>query len=165
VDRYHFSLVQSGNVLLIISVLSLFGPPLAGRLDPGSATRRRWLVGMTLLMSALFAVFIFGHSAALDISAATVISIVSGYMVLQYADVRVAYPASLIGRAMAVFTMSMFLGIALMQWLTGLAASIATAHGHDPYTAVMALIAVLLLLGALAFAWLPGPKLPTGAPA
>ena len=78
-------------------------------------------------------------------------------MVLQYADVRAAYPAAMTGRAMAVFTMAMFLGIAAMQWLTGVVASVAAAHGADPFTAVLASIAVLLAAGALAFTLLPGP--------
>ena len=61
------------------------------------------------------------------------------------------------GRAMAVFTMAMFLGVALMQWLTGVVASVAAAHGCDPYAAVLATIGALLASGAAAFAWLPGP--------
>ncbi len=164
IERYGFSLVQSGNVLLIISVLSLIGPPLAGRLDPGPATRRRWLVGLTLVTAALFAALIFGHSVVIDVGGSIAISILSGYIVLQYADVRIAYPAALTGRAMAVFTMAMFLGVALMQWLTGVVASAATAHGSEPYAAVMGTIAAALVAGALAFACLPGPKVATGAP-
>ena len=70
---------------------------------------------------------------------------------------RGAYPAALTGRAMAVFTMAMFMGVALMQWGTGVAASVAAAHGGDPLTAVLATIAVLLLAGIAAFAWLPAP--------
>jgi hypothetical protein len=52
----------------------------------------------------------------------------------------------------------MFLGVALMQWGTGVAASVAAAHGADPLTAVLATIALLLVLGIAAFAWLPAPK-------
>ena len=36
--------------------------------------------------------------------------VLSGYMVLQYADVRSSYPAAMTGRAMSVFTMALFLG-------------------------------------------------------
>ncbi|GKS83274.1 hypothetical protein AVMA1855_04000 [Acidovorax sp. SUPP1855] len=61
------------------------------------------------------------------------------------------------GRAMAVFTMAMFLGVALMQWLTGVAAAMAAAHGVEPYTAVMLTIAALLMAGVLAFLRLPAP--------
>jgi predicted MFS family arabinose efflux permease len=156
-ERYHFSLVQSGNVVLIVSAVSLVGPPLFGRLDPGDATRRTWLIGFTLLLAGLFAALALTRSAAFDIGASLVIGLMSGYMVLQYADVRAAYPAAITGRAMVLFTMALFLGVALMQWFTGVVASLAAAHGIDAYAAVLATIAALLAAGALAFAWLPGP--------
>jgi len=54
--------------------------------------------------------------------------------------------------------MALFLGVALMQWVTGVAASLATAHGADPFRAVMLTIAGLLVAGTLAFRWLPAPK-------
>ena len=156
-ERHGFSLVQSGNVALVMSLASLFGPPLFGRLDPGPLHRRRWLVGFTLLLAALFAVFAMTHNSVVDVVVPVVIGALSGYLVLQYADVRAAYPAALTGRAMAVFTMAMFLGVAAMQWFTGIVASLATAQGAEPYTAVLASIAALLAAGALAFTLLPGP--------
>ena len=60
--------------------------------------------------------------------------------------------------AMAVFTMAMFLGVAIMQWLTGLAASAATVLRLETYTAVFGAIAFFLLLGAALFRFLPGPE-------
>ena len=83
--------------------------------------------------------------------------LLSGYIVLQYADTRAAYPAEMTGRAMALFTMAMFLGVAFMQWFTGAVASMATAQGLDPFAAVLATIGILLSLGAAGFAWLPKP--------
>lgn len=156
-QRHGFSLVQSGNVALLMSLASLFGPPLFGRFDPGPLHRRRWIVGFTLLMAALFAAFALTHSTAVDVIGPIAIGLLSGYMVLQYADVRAAYPAAITGRAMAVFTMAMFMGVAAMQWLTGVVASAASAHGLEPFTAVLATIAALLAAGALAFTLLPGP--------
>jgi predicted MFS family arabinose efflux permease len=157
VERHGFSLVQSGNVALVMSVAGLFSPAVFGRLDPGAPRRRRWIIGFTLAVALLFALMALGPGAAVDASASVLVGLLSGYMVLQYADVRSAYPASMTGRAMAVFTMAMFLGVALMQWFTGLAASAAAAHGVDPYLAVLMSIAVLLTLGAAAFRWLPAP--------
>ena len=58
---------------------------------------------------------------------------------------------------MAVFTMALFLGVALMQWVTGVAASIAATQGADPYVAVMLTSAAMLGVGALAFRLLPAP--------
>ena len=157
-QRHGFSLVQSGHVALVMSLASLFGPPLFGRLDPGPRYRRQWMVGFTLGLAALFAAFALTHSTLVDVGVPIAIGLLSGYIVLQYADVRTAYPAELTGRAMAVFTMAMFLGVAGMQWLTGFVASTALARGIEPFTAVLASIAALLTAGALAFAVLPGPQ-------
>ncbi len=157
IQRHGFSLVQSGNVALAMSFSSLFGPPLFGRFDPGPLQRRRWIVGFTLLMAALFAIFVVTHSAVVDVLDPIVIGLLSGFMVLQYADVRSAYPAALTGRAMALFTMAMFMGVALMQWFTGFVATLATAQGVEPFAAVLGSIAALLAAGALAFVVLPGP--------
>ena len=93
----------------------------------------------------------------MDVGGSLAVGLLSGYMVLQYADVRSAYPPAMTGRAMAVFTMAMFLGVALMQWVTGVAASLASARGADPYLAVMLTIAGMLATGAIAFRLLPGP--------
>ena len=158
IERHDFSLVQSGNVALVMSLASLIGSPLFGRLDPGLLRRRSWIIGFSFLRAGLFAVFAFTSSAWIDVAGPILIGLLSGSLVLQYADVRAAYPAALTGRAMGAFTMAMFLGIAAMQWLTGMVASIATAHGHDPFTFVMASIATMLAAGAVAFTLLPGPE-------
>ncbi len=51
IERYGFSLLQSGNVALAVSAVSLLGPPVFGRLDPGVATRRPRIVGFSLVMA------------------------------------------------------------------------------------------------------------------
>jgi predicted MFS family arabinose efflux permease len=163
--RHGLSLVQSGNVALILSIISVVSPPLFGRLDPGTALRRRWITACNLIMAALFVLLTCHVGARLDATAGAVIDaalcvavgLFSGANVLQYANVRSTYPAAMTGRAMALLTMAMFLGVALMQWFTGLAASIAQAHGIESFAAAFATIAVLLTLGALGFVWLPKP--------
>lgn len=156
VERFHFSLIESGNVALVVSLVSLVGPPFFGRRDPGVATRRRWIIGYTLFMAALYLLLACTHLVLLTLALLLLSAFLTGYIVLQYADVRSAYPEAQTGRAMAAFTMAMFLGIALMQWLTGLVAQWATARGADIYTAVLLSVAGLLLAGAAAFALLPG---------
>jgi hypothetical protein len=61
------------------------------------------------------------------------------------------------GRAMAVFTMAMFMGVAIMQWFTGGVASLAQRFHAEPYAAVLSAIGVFLALAALAFRVLPAP--------
>lgn len=162
-ERYGYSLVQSGNAALALSLILLVGPVLFGRLDPGPATRRRWLTGWTLVLAALFSLLAFARWAWLDLACMMTIGLASGYIVLQYADVRNAYPAEITGRAMAAFTMAMFMGVAVMQWATGLIASAASQAGLEPYAAVMASIAAWLALSAVGFALLPQPPRPAAA--
>ena len=155
IERHGFSLVQSGNVALAVSAVSLVGPALFGRFDPGGTARQRRLVGFSLLLAGLFVAMALAHSAAVDVGVSLAIGLLSGYMILQYSEVRSAYPAALVGRAMGLFTMAMFMGVALMQWFTGLVASLAKAQGSNIFGAVLLTIAALLAIGALAFAWLP----------
>lgn len=158
IERHGYSLVASGNVAMLSSLVSLFTPALFGRLDPGPGRRRRWITGFTVLLAALFGAVGLLHAEWLDVGGSIAVGLLSGYMVLQYADVRSSYPAAMTGRAMAVFTMALFLGVALMQWVTGLAASLAAARGADPYVAVMLTIAGMLAAGAFAFRLLPAPS-------
>ena len=157
VERHGFSLVQAGNVALLVSVVGMFGPPLFGRLDPGDRLRRRWIVVGTLVVAAMFGAMALSRQAVVEVVVSTVMSLVAGYIVLQYADVRSAYPARMTGRAMAVFTMALFLGVALMQWVTGLVAEAAPRLGMETYQAVLGSIALQLVGATVAFRVLPGP--------
>jgi predicted MFS family arabinose efflux permease len=158
IARHGYSLVESGNVAIAMSVASMIGAPIIGWLDPGVRARRRWIIGFTAAGAATFAVLAFNQGAAFDVAGSILFGLISGYVVLQYADVRVAYPAAMTGRALALFTMAMFLGVAMMQGLTGLVASLAAAHAADPFIAVLGTIALLLAVGGLAFVWLPQPE-------
>ncbi len=156
-QREHFSLVQVGNLALVVSLIALFAPPLFGRLDPGDRLRRRWILTGAFTLSALFALLAVVRGPVLTIILVLAIALVHGYAVLQYADVRAAYPPATTGRAMALFTMAMFLGVAVMQWLTGLVAGMAVSAGVDTFTAVYGFVAACLFLGAIAFHLLPRP--------
>lgn len=157
IDRHGFSLVQTGNVAIAMSVIGMFGPPLFGRLDPGESRRRQWIVACALVNAGCFAVMATSPGAPVEIALALAAGLLSGFVTLQYADVRSAYPPHMTGRAMAVFTMALFLGIALMQWFTGGVASLAGARHVEPYAAVLGAITVSLALGCAAFRALPGP--------
>ncbi len=154
-ERQGWSLVASGNLALVVSLISLVSPGLFGRLDPGPLRRRRWLVATTVMMALLYAALGLLHAAWLNVALIIVIVTLSGCSGLQYANARSSYPPEATGRAMALLTMAMFLGAALMQWLTGLLASWAPRYGFDPFAAVMLGIAGMLCLGAAAFQTLP----------
>ncbi len=155
IDRYGFTLVETGHMALVMSMISLFTPALFGRFDPGPTRRRAWIVNFSLLVAALYLGLGLTHHSALNIALVLCIAVFSGYAVLQYADVRSSYAPDLTGRALSVFTMAMFLGVGLVQWFTGRVADWAQTQGLEPYRAVMLTIAVLLALGSTAFRWLP----------
>lgn len=159
IDRYGFSLVDSGNVALVLSFISLFMPGIFGRLDPGVGRRRRWVANCALLAALLFALMALLHHARLNVALIIFMGVLSGYSVLQYTDVRSSYPPELTARALSLFTMAMFLGAALMQWFTGLVATWAASLGVEPYLAVLLTMAAWLGLAALAFRWLPASPL------
>lgn len=136
---------------------SLLGPPLFGRFDAPPRARRQRILAFSLVLAGLFALLAVLAHAWAAVAVTVVIGFLTGFVVWQYADVRTGYPEALTGRAMAVFTMAMFLGVALVQWLTGGVASAARAAQADAYTAVLLAIAALLVLGALGFRLLPQP--------
>ncbi len=159
VERYGYTLVESGNVALLVSVVSIMGPPLFGRFGPQGKGRRRWIVSCTFALVGLFVAMALAPNAGAVLACSLLVGFLSGFIVLQYADVRASYPIALTGRAMSLLNMAMFLGVALVQWLSGAVASLAHASSWhaDIYSAALGLIAATLVLGVIAFVCLPAP--------
>ncbi|MBT2336291.1 MFS transporter [Variovorax paradoxus] len=154
-ERHGLSLIASGNVALVMTVAGMISPALFGRMDPGGARRARWMMGCACAGALMFAAMALTHSRTVDIGLPIVYGLLSGYSVLQYAYTRNAYPAAMTGRAMALLNMAMFLGVSLMQWTTGVAASWGVAHGIEPFRAVFLTVAGMLAAGTFAFLVLP----------
>jgi MFS family permease len=155
VQRYGFSLVASGNVALAITLAGMASPAIFGRLDPGGARRVRWMLTLAMIAALLIGAVGLVRVVWVDVPLAIAYGLLSGYNVLQYGYVRDAYPLAMRGRALSLFTMAMFLGVALMQWASGLAASVAARVGVEPFSAALLAMSTLLLAGALAFWRLP----------
>ncbi len=155
-ERHGFTLVQAGNVVLAMSVAMLVGPVFFGRIDPGGLRRRRLIASATLLMAAVVAGLAPAHvSPLVETALVLALGFLSGFIILQYADVRSSYPAAVAGRALGVFNMAMFFGVAIMQWLSGLVADIASAQEIDALEAVFLTLAAILAVAAAAFLKLP----------
>ncbi|MDQ0071381.1 putative MFS family arabinose efflux permease [Variovorax boronicumulans] len=154
-ERHGLSLVASGNVALVMTITGMISPALFGRLDPGAARRAQWMIGCATAGALMFAAMALTHSRAIDIGLPIVYGLLSGYSVLQYAYTKNAYPAAMTGRALALMNMAMFLGVSLMQWTTGVAASWGVANGVEPFRAVFLTVAGMLAVGTVAFLVLP----------
>jgi MFS family permease len=156
-QRHGFSLPAIGHVAFVMPLVGLLGPVVFGRIDKGGRARRWVVLGCSGGFAFLFVALAIGTRAWLDVALAVFSGFLLGYVVLQYADLRSAYPTEQMGRALSVFTMAMFGGVAGVLWLSGLAASLAPAHGVDPLRAALLTVAALLALGTLAFWLLPWP--------
>ena len=156
-ERHGYTLVESGHVMLAASVATLLGPPIFGLLALGDRARRAWILGCTTVYAGFFAVLALSAQAAVDVVLMVFLGFLSGYFILQYADVRAAYPEHVVGRALAVFNTAVFSGVALMQWITGIAASAANQQGTEPFLAAFATVSGLLAIAALGFLLLPWP--------
>ena len=163
-ERHGFSLVNSGHVALVVSLISLFTPAIFGRLDPGTLRRRVWLGNFSLAMAALFVGLALWNHAIANVLTLVAMAMLSGYGLLQYADVRASYPTHMTGRALSLFTMAMFLGVALMQWLTGVVAAWAIQQGWEAYSAVCLTIALWLAAASTAYRLLPSSPLLRNGP-
>ncbi len=159
INRFGYSLVDTGNVALVLSLISLFAPGSFGRMDPGPIRRRAWIANASLLMAAMFAALAVLRHGGATVALMIALGLLWGYSVLQYTDVRSSYPSELTGRALSLYTMSMFLGVGLMQSATGAVAAWAGAQGLEPYRAVLLAIAGWLALASLAFRFLPASPL------
>lgn len=157
--RYGFSLVDAGNVILMFSLAMVFSPLVFGRLDPGGRGRRKLIIALTYVMTALVAALGLGGKAGPlpDLLLALCIAAVSGVAMLEYPDARSSYPAAVVGRAIALLNMSMFFGVAIVQWLAGVVASLAVAHGAEPIGPIFFSLAALLAVATTAYWVLPWP--------
>jgi nitrate/nitrite transporter NarK len=155
IEQLNFSLSEAGQIALAISVLILFSPPLFGRIAVQGLARRKLILQATLATAVGYLVLAASPLAWVSVVVCLLIGLSGGYMILQYADVRASYPSQQTGRALALFTMSMFLGVAWMQIMTGLVASWAHAQDWPVYRSVNLAIALWLLLGSWAFLKLP----------
>ncbi|MEZ5606771.1 MAG: MFS transporter [Burkholderiaceae bacterium] len=160
VERAGLSLVASGNVALAMTLASIGSPALFGRLAPGGRGRQRWLLTMALVAAALVATLGLVQIAWVDVVLPVLYGLLSGFAVLQYGYVHESYAPAVRGRALSLLTMAMFLGVALMQSVSGWVAGWAPALGLEPFTAALLAMSALLLAGAAAFAWLPRAESP-----
>lgn len=160
-DRYGFSLIEVGNVALAISGAVILGPYLFGRIDPGPGGRRKIIIWFSAGYAIQFAVLALGWGAGFDTALAIFIGLSGGYVTMQYADVQSSYPAEMTGRALSVFTMAMFSGVAVMQWLSGTSASLAADYGIEPARAALLFVSAVIAAATLAFWRLPQPPADT----
>jgi len=167
VERHGLSLIAAGNIALIVSVAMIVAPALAGRIDPGEKGRAPVIAVMSFGFAATVGVLAFTGGLPLWVNVVVILlfGILSGYVVLAYAEVRSSYPPELTGRGLTAFNMVLFVGAALAQSLSGAIGSAAEAVGFNAIDAVLLFLAASLTLGTIGFAWLIAGTKPWSAQA
>lgn len=158
-EQHGLTLVQSGNVALLMSIGMTFSPFLFGRIDPGGKGRRYLLVACTLALSMAMVCLGIFHTEQLPATliAIAIVGGISGFTILQYADVRSAYEPHVIGRAMSLLNLALFMGAAIGQVVASVIADAAISAGANPFTWVFLSLGLFALLGAIAYCLLPTP--------
>jgi predicted MFS family arabinose efflux permease len=121
--RLGFGLADAGNVLAGLSVLMIAGPILFGWLDRRLADRAM-AMGVTHLACALPLALLaaggFGRVADIAAMAVTAIGLTSH--VLLYPMTRALSSDAVLGRSLSAVNLAFFLGVAVLQPLSGVAA-------------------------------------------
>jgi predicted MFS family arabinose efflux permease len=135
--------IGAGNALLALTVALAVGPFVAGALDQGGRRGALVALGHGLAGMALAAALLL---PALAVAPLVAFGLLVSTQALVFAITRAAVPKALTGRALSAVNLSFFLGAAVLQPMSGLAAAVLGPAGGIGF------FAAALLLGALGFA-------------
>jgi predicted MFS family arabinose efflux permease len=149
--------LEVGNALFALAAATTLGLVLGGPLDRLFNTRKGVVLGMAGLEAAAFATLAFVAESGVWLCGFLLFLAMVGqtfYLPLA-AHCRALFPDHLVGRANTMLNLCGILGVAGMQMLTGfLMQAFPSADGvagPAAYRALFATLAVLIVLGALAY--------------
>lgn len=153
-DVYGLSGVARGNALLAINVATLVGVMLYSYIERRLDSRKKTILVGASLSCAVLLVLALTPSPPLWLSLCLLVlfALVSGYVMISHAHARAVLPVELIGRGLTLQNLAVFLGVATLQYLSGVVVTVtATPDTSLAYRAVFLFLAVATLLGALCY--------------
>lgn len=170
-DVHGLDVVARGNVLLVLNVAVLAGVLAYGWIDRYVASRKWLLVAGAVASAGLIALLALlpavGFWPALALLVA--FTLAGGYVMLNHAHARSILPDHLVGRGLTFQNLAAFLGIFVLQSVSGLIvggfAPVEAAAPEAAYRAVFGFLAACLVIAALIFATArePGRQATAGA--
>lgn len=144
--------VGRGNVLLLATIGQVVGHLAFGRMDRWLDTRKWLIVGGAVCFALVFLVLALAPQLVLWQVAAlfTLMGLVSSYSSMITTHGRTIFPDRLVGRGMTTNNMSVFMGAAVLQWLSGLVIGAALDAGlsqSEAFRVMFGFLAVLLAIG------------------
>lgn len=157
-DVHGLTGVDRGNALLVMSAAPMAGSLLYGSMDRVLNTRKGLVLAGATVTTALLALLALlpAPGLILAVSLLSLLSATGSYGILVVAHGRGLFPDHLTGRAITTVNLGFFIGVSIVQPLSGVivGAFAATATGAPPeaYRAVFAFLALVTIAAALVYA-------------
>lgn len=143
--------LSRGNVLLLFNVAMLVGV-MAFSVIERWLNSRKWTIGGGALLSVallLLLAFMPDMSLWVAVTLLVLFALASAYVMLIHAHARALLPDHLVGRGLTLQNLAVFLGVFVIQSITGvIVGSFGVTHGAAPeaaYRAVFGFLAVITL--------------------
>jgi len=155
--------VGRGNILLLATLGQVVGHVAYGQMDRWLDTRKWLIVGGACCFAIIFAILALVPQMPLWQVAAlfTLMGMVSSYSSMITTHGRAIFPNHLVGRGMTTNNMSVFLGAAILQWLSGLVIGAALDAGlseAEAFRVMFGFLAVLLVIGVSVYSRIDDAK-------
>lgn len=163
-DVYGLDTIASGNILLLMALALIAGNVAFGPMEVRLNTRK-WLVvasAALVLVSLLLLAFIPRPPLAMTASLFVLISFCSAYNIVIAGHGRALFPDRLAGRGIAMLSIALMGGPAVLQSITGLIVGafsrVSDSAPADAYRAVFGFLAAVVLLALLAYLRVPDAR-------
>jgi hypothetical protein len=147
--------IQRGNVLFVLNVALLAGVMAFTQVERWIGSRKWSIGGGAIASTVLLAVLGAVPQPRLTLAVAVLVLFVlaSSYVMLSHAHARAVLPAHLVGRGLTLQNLVVFLGVFVMQALSGfIVGAFGTTAGAAPEAAYRAVFGGLALVTAIALA-------------
>ena len=151
--------VTRGNVLLALNVASLIGVMSYSVIERWANSRKWTIGGGALISTALLCVLALIPDMGLLAAGAILVlfALVSAYVMLIHAHARALLPDHLVGRGLTLQNLAVFLGVFVIQSMTGfIIGGMGTTGEAAPeiaYRAVFGFLAVITLVAVAIYLW------------
>ncbi len=155
-DVFHLGAVDVGNVLLVMTIGMIIGPPAYGQLSRlmGGAAHRLIIFAVLAAAVLCFLQALVGQTA---LGVATVLLVAHGLLgscaTLNYAASRAAVPEHLIGRALTTVNLATFGGLFVLQSIAGVIIGRFEPGASEGYQVMFVFLGGGLAVAGGAFWW------------
>ena len=153
-DVFALGPVEVGNILLIMTVGMIFGPPTYGQLSRKLHGKTRGLIVFAVMVGSLMCI-LQAFIGPTGVGVAAVLLLLHGFLgssaTLNYAGSRAAVPEHQVGRALTTINLATFAGLFLLQGGAGLIIGQFPEGSPDGYRWVFAFLGLGLGTAATVF--------------